>query len=200
MFVTKLIILGAVGAIIGYVTNTIAVKMIFRPLNPIKIPLTNFEVQGLIPKRRKDIARTIGEVVDKELISMETIFSKFFENNGKDDLVSKVKNKLKQAVGSNLPPVIPSVIRNMISEYANEIIDREAEGLIMEAVADIMNDAAIHVKIAEIVEEKINGFELEKLEEITIQIAKKELQHIEILGGVIGFFIGIVQGVIILNI
>ncbi len=198
MFWYKLVILALIGGVIGYLTNTIAVKMIFRPLNPVKLPF-NIQIQGLIPKRRVDIARSIGEIVDKELVSIETIFGSFIENSGRDTLIEKVKEKLKQAVHANLPALIPSVIKNMIMEYANEIIDKETENFIIEAAANLMDDATIHVKIAEIVEEKINGFEIEKLEELTIQIAKKELRYIEILGGVIGSIIGLVQGIIILN-
>lgn len=200
MFWLKLLTLAIIGGLIGYVTNTIAVKMIFRPLNPIRIPLFNINIQGLIPKRRADIAHTIGDVIDKELISIESIFGKFIENTGKEELINKVKEKLKQAVSTNLPSLLPSVIKQMILDYANEIIDRETEGFIIEAVDKLMDNASIHVRIAEMVEEKINSFELEKMEALTMKIAKKELRHIEILGGIIGFVIGIVQGVIVLNI
>ncbi len=199
MFWYKLIILALVGGIIGYLTNTIAVKMIFRPLKPVELPF-NIRIQGLIPKRREDIAKSIGEVVDKELVSVESIFGKFIENSGRDILIEKVKEKLKQAVSMNLPPIIPNVVKSMITEYANDIIDRETETFIIEAAEKFMDDAAVHVRISEIVEEKINSFEIEKLEELTIRIAKKELRYIEILGGVIGLLIGLIQGLIILNI
>lgn len=200
MFWFKLASLAVIGALIGYITNTIAVKMIFRPLNPICLPIINIQFQGLIPKRRQDIARTIGEIVDKELISIEALLDRFIENSGKEDLIEKVKEKIKEAVYANIPVLVPSVIKNMIIDYANEIIDKETEGFIMEAVEKLIDKASLHIKISEIVEEKINSFELEKLEELTMKIAKKELRHIEILGGVIGFFIGIIQGFIVLNI
>ena len=46
------------GAIIGYVTNRIAIKMLFRPLTPkrflgVRVPLT----PGVIPRNRFDLAR-----------------------------------------------------------------------------------------------------------------------------------------------
>ncbi len=46
------------------------------------------------------------------------------------------------------------------------------------------------------VEDKINELDLYELEEIIIRIAKKELKHIEFLGLVLGFLIGIVQGLV----
>ncbi|HHT66442.1 MAG TPA: DUF445 family protein, partial [Clostridiales bacterium] len=49
-----------VGALIGWFTNYLAVKMLFRPIRPWRIPLTKIELQGLIPKRREEIAVTIG--------------------------------------------------------------------------------------------------------------------------------------------
>ena len=58
------------GAIIGYVTNRIAIKMLFRPLNPkrilgIRVPLT----PGVIPRNRFDLARTIATMVSEQLLS-----------------------------------------------------------------------------------------------------------------------------------
>ena len=57
-----------IGLIIGYVTNNIAIKMLFRPLKPVyigkrRVPFT----PGLIPKEKERIAKTIGGVVSTEL-------------------------------------------------------------------------------------------------------------------------------------
>lgn len=63
-----------VGAIIGYITNGIAIKMLFRPLKPIIIggytlPFT----PGVIPKEKERIARSIGRVVSRELLNEEVL-------------------------------------------------------------------------------------------------------------------------------
>ncbi len=200
MFYLQLAILGFIGAVIGYLTNTIAVKMIFRPLTPVNIPLLNIKIQGLIPKRRVEIAKTIGEVVDNELVSIESIMDKFIESSNKDELIEKLKKKVKSAIDKHMPPIVPQMFKGMIMDYADEIIDREAEQIINEAMDKLIDKASLHVKISEMVEERINGFEIEKLEKLTLEIAKKELQHIEWLGGGIGFVIGIIQGLIVLNI
>ena len=63
-----------IGALIGYVTNRIAIKMLFRPRTPqyilgIHIPFT----PGIIPKSRDEIATNIGQMVARELLSPEAI-------------------------------------------------------------------------------------------------------------------------------
>ena len=62
------------GAVIGYVTNRIAIKMLFRPLTPkyvfgIHVPLT----PGVIPRNRFDLARTIGRMVSEQLLSPQAL-------------------------------------------------------------------------------------------------------------------------------
>ena len=61
-----------VGAVIGYITNGIAIKMLFRPIKPIKIgkfilPFT----PGIIPKEKDRLAKTVGQVVSRELLNEE---------------------------------------------------------------------------------------------------------------------------------
>jgi uncharacterized membrane protein YheB (UPF0754 family) len=63
-----------VGAIIGYITNGIAIKMLFRPLKPIyvfgkRLPFT----PGIIPKEKSRIAKNIGQVIADKLINEETL-------------------------------------------------------------------------------------------------------------------------------
>ena len=48
--ILKIALLASIGGVIGYITNVLAIKLIFRPIEPIKIPILNFEIIGLIPK------------------------------------------------------------------------------------------------------------------------------------------------------
>lgn len=79
-----------------------------------------------------------------------------------------------------------------------DAVDVEVKAAIDELSEDIMNKAKERINIQEMVENKINELDLYQLEELIIKVAKKELKHIEILGLVLGFLIGIIQGIIII--
>lgn len=198
MFWIKLFILAMVGAIIGWVTNIMAIKLIFRPLKPINIPVINIKIQGLIPKRQTELAKSIGEIVESELVSIEEIIDKFVHEQNKSEILFNIRRKIKKVVEQKLPTIIPSTFKALLLNYIDDVIDQEGETIFNELAENIIHKAAAEIKIAEIIEEKINKFELDRLEIIIIAIAKKELKHIELLGGVIGFLIGILQGFILL--
>ena len=54
------------------------------------------------------------------------------------------------------------------------------------------------IKVSKIVEDKVNEFDLDQLEEMIREVSSPELRAIEILGGVLGLFIGLVQDGILL--
>lgn len=199
MFWVQVLLLSLIGAFIGWMTNVFAIKLIFRPLSPIKIPLLNMEIQGLIPKRKREIAKSIGHTVETELVSIEEIIDKLIEEENKEEMISEIKKKVKTIAEEKMPSLIPGAIKGMIMVYVDDIIESEGENAINELSEKLIHKATSQVSIAKIIEEKIIDFELIKLEEIILNIAKKELKHIELLGGFIGFVIGFLQGVIILQ-
>jgi len=196
----KLMILASIGALIGWTTNVIAIKLLFRPIEPIKIPVLGWELQGLMPKRKKEIAKNIGETVENELISIEEIIDKMIEGSDKSKIIDALKSRILELTELKMPVFVPSAMRSMILSFVGDTIDENADEMINELSEKMVHQATEKVSIALIIEEKINAFPFEKLEEIILSIAKKELKHIEYLGGVIGFAIGVVQGIIILYI
>ncbi|QUH21625.1 DUF445 family protein [Alkaliphilus sp. B6464] len=198
MMVVQLLILAIVGGVIGWITNLLAIKMLFRPFQPVSIPLINFKIQGLIPKRKAEIARSIGQTVETELLSIEEIIDKLVKSNNKDEILILLKNKITVIVANHLPSIIPSTFKGMISKYINDVIDEEGDKIITEAIEKMIEKATTSIELSKMIEDKVNEFEMEELERIVVNIAKTELKHIEVLGGILGFIIGIFQGIIIL--
>jgi len=61
-----------IGALIGGLTNSLAIKMLFRPYRALYIK--NFRLPftpGLIPKRQKELARQLGRMVVEHLLTAE---------------------------------------------------------------------------------------------------------------------------------
>lgn len=80
-----------IGAIIGYCTNYIAVRMLFRPRNEIKVlghtlPFT----PGAIPKNKPRLAKAIGEVVETTFFGEETISAQFLSGKAEDNAVAQL--------------------------------------------------------------------------------------------------------------
>lgn len=191
----KIIMLAAIGAGIGWITNYIAIKLMFRPLNPVSIG--GIKLQGLIPKRKAEIAKSIGQVVEQELLSMDDLVGKLMQ----DENIAPVKNgmrfKIREVVENKLPGIIPASIKNMIVSYIDNIVEEDGDRIIQEFIENLSKEEGGKINFSEIVEEKINSFELDKIEQIVVDIANKELKHIEAIGAFLGLVIGLVQGAVV---
>jgi len=198
MDMLKIILLGSIGALIGWVTNKVAIKLLFRPLYPINIPLFNFEIHGLIPKRKNEIAKAIGETVEVELLSLDDLLDKFRKDMDIESIKNTLRIKIKAVIKEKLPSIIPTTFKNMILTYIDDFIDSNGEDFINELTDDLISKTKDNISISSLVEEKINSYDMLKIENIVLSIADKELKHIEILGGVLGLIIGLVQGVLVI--
>ncbi|EGC92843.1 DUF445 family protein [Turicibacter sanguinis] len=191
------LLLTVVGALIGWITNIFAIKLLFRPIKPIKIPLTRFTIVGLIPKRKKEIAKNIGEVVANELISIRELMDEAVTEEDLTQIRFFVKRKIKAVIDEKLN-IIPFPFKGMIQGPLDELVETEVNNGLTDIIVNIKDMIELRVNIAKIVEDNIMALDLRELERIILQVAKKELKHIEILGFILGGVIGLVQGIILM--
>lgn len=191
----RILILAVIGGLIGYITNVIAIKLMFRPINPIRIPILNIEIIGLIPKRKIEIATNIGTIVQEQFICVDEILDNIITDKDKQHIINYIKTRVNLILDEKMI-LIPSTIRSLAQNYISEIIEEEIKEGIDELCEEMITKANSRINIKQIIENKINELDLYELEIIILQIVKNELKHIEILGLVLGFFIGIIQGII----
>ncbi|MGL4570834.1 MAG: DUF445 domain-containing protein [Clostridium sp.] len=192
-----IVVLALIGGIIGWITNILAIKLMFRPINPIRIPILNIEIMGLIPKRKEEIAKNIGEVVSKELLSIDDLIKEGFSDSDKEELLNYVKDKIRGIVSEKMD-FVPGPFRMMVQGPIDNIINNEMDGALEDIELKLVDKVKERVSIEKIVEEKVNELDLLELERIIISVAKKELKHIEILGFFLGGAIGLIQGIVML--
>ncbi|MGI5901926.1 MAG: DUF445 domain-containing protein [Desulfitobacteriia bacterium] len=102
-----------IGSLIGYVTNFIAVKMLFRPLRPVKIgkfrlPFT----PGIFPKRKDSLAKALGNAVGNNLLTGEDL-EQFF-------LTLEVKEKILQKITTFYSSEDPLTFKKLATAYIQE--------------------------------------------------------------------------------
>ncbi|HZK34762.1 MAG TPA: DUF445 family protein [Bacillota bacterium] len=191
-------IMAIVGALIGWFTNYLAIKLIFRPYDPWRIPILGISIQGLIPKRRQELAVSIAKTVEEQLFSTEDIINRLVEGENKREIIWAIKYRILKVIRVRMPAIVPSAITDVIVKKIGAILDTELESLFDTMVEDALEKAVEKVNIEKIVEDKINSLDIRELEGLIIGIASRELKHIEVLGGVLGFMIGLFQGLILL--
>ena len=196
----QFIMMVSVGALIGWFTNYLAIKLLFRPYKEMNFLF--FKIQGLIPKRKNEIIENIADVVEQELISMTDIVNKFknSEIDGEvlDNLLDKiVGEKLKNSILEKNPLLkmfVNDSLMDKIKEYVKKsILDNKEE--IVEEIVKIVEDK---INFKEIMLEKMENFSLKEIEDIILRVSKEELKHIEIIGGILGAIIAIFQFLLIL--
>ena len=87
----------AVGAVIGYITNEVAIRMLFRPHHAkyvmgIHIPFT----PGIIPKEKARIAGAIGKAVSENLMNREVLEKSLLS----DDMIAKIGDAIDEFVAT----------------------------------------------------------------------------------------------------
>ncbi|MBI5852908.1 MAG: DUF445 family protein [Planctomycetes bacterium] len=184
------------GGVIGWVTNWIAVKMIFRPIKPRRF--LGIRVQGLIGRRQKDLARSVGEVVGDHLVQHDDII-KGFRNVDLDAMLTEVLErgmapKIEEL--RNLPLIggflTPERIKDLRAGIVKQVMKQQ--DVIFEKLEEAVEKG---LDVQELVEKKVAAFPVQKLESIVLKVASRELRAIEWLGGLLGVLIGVLQVLLI---
>jgi uncharacterized membrane protein YheB (UPF0754 family) len=194
-----LLLIPFISAFIGWITNWIAIKMLFHPRTPKKILGITF--QGIFPKRQKQFAEKLGRLVSKEFLSYDDIEKKISDPGNlkkvmpviEDHVDNFLRNKLSEQM-----PILSMFIGDKTINTLKVVFMQELENLFPEVMKRFAANLKNELDLEQIVITKVASFSSDKLEEILYQIMAKEFRFIEILGAVIGFLIGIMQIVITL--
>lgn len=185
-----------VGGAIGYLTNRLAVKMIFRPIEPRKI--LGFRVQGLIGRRQDEIAASIGRVVGKHLVSSQDIVGAFDKIDLEKVLSSAIEEGLAPKIAElrNMPLVGGFLTDERVADlrdgFVRTLVKRRE--LLFDHVQRAIEEG---LDVQEVVTAKVREFQVERLESLILEVAARELRAIEILGGVLGLLVGLTQATLL---
>jgi uncharacterized membrane protein YheB (UPF0754 family) len=79
-----------------------------------------------------------------------------------------------------------------------DVFMTELETIFPELIGSYMKDLESQLDLNKIVTEKVYGFSSDKMETILNQIMSKEFRFVEVIGGILGFIIGIFQVILTL--
>jgi len=194
-----LFLIPIISAFIGWFTNWIAIKMLFHPKEPKRF--LGITIHGIFPKRQKQFAEKLGQLVARELINFDEIALKLKDPGKLQELAPVIDKHLDTFLQVKLKEKLP-VISMFVGEGTmikiKEGMLEEIEILLPEIISRYTDSIGEKMDIEQMVTQKVSQFSSDKLEQILTAIMSKEFRFVEIIGGVLGFVIGLVQVVLTL--
>lgn len=143
------------GGIIGYITNDIAIRMLFRPHKPkyifgCRIPFT----PGIIPKEKGRIATAIGGAISENLMSKEVLEKNLLS----DEMIGKIKSSIDSFFAEqkvNEETVREFMLHFLTPEEVEKLIFNVRQNL-KDQVSNKISDPSIGEQISEVVVEHVS--------------------------------------------
>lgn len=147
-----IIMMVVIGALIGGVTNFIAITMLFRPYRALyigswRLPFT----PGLIPKRKKELAEQIGKIVMNHLLTADSLMKKINNEAFHHELLTWLQNEARSFLHSekslqellshklqvdDVEEKITSIAHNYVDEKLDQFIEQWSRRTINEAFSN----------------------------------------------------------------
>lgn len=190
----SLILPPVVGAFIGWGTNWLALKMLFRPVVPWKIG--PWSIQGVIPRRQDALARNLGEMVERELVSHHDLAAALSNPELLESFRPIVREEARRFAEERLPglhPMVGMFLNQAMKDKVADMLATELEGMVPRFAAGAGNILEQHLPIRDMVRAKVDAMSPRAMEEMLFSILAKEFGFIEWSGAVLGGLVGLAQ-------
>ena len=186
------VVMIATGAFIGWVTNVVAIWLLFHPYDPIYVG--PWHIQGLLPRRQADIARSIGQLIEKNLFNPADLKTLLQKPSFYDQLSALISKTAQRELEKRLPAYLPAVIRDHLSDYCKAWFDARSIAFANEIVEDLPLG---QIDVGLLIESKLRLMSLREFEVLSREVVGRELKYIELAGGVLGGVVGLLQAIFI---
>ncbi len=218
------ILIPLISGFVGYITNWVAIKMLFYPLEEkkflgIKVPFT----PGLIPREREKLIEAVVQVISNHLFTKEKLKELFYKSEiqktleknidaAVDKLVDEFLQDLKESIISGLSLSKINLKMAFITTVLEKVIDKSFESAkeklkmkikerikrqLEEDINIFIDEVIDSLDIENLVRETLNQLDIKELERLILLTSERYLRYITYLGGFIGLIVGIFQDFVI---
>jgi uncharacterized membrane protein YheB (UPF0754 family) len=183
-----------ISAFIHWLTIWMALKLLFHPRQPTKI--LGFTLQGIFPKKQRQIAVSLGRIVGQELLSFDDIEQKITDPENVRRILPLVEQHIDNFLRNKLKETMPMIAMFIGDKTINQfkgVFMKELEELFPVVMSNYVHNLREDLDLEKIVVEKIAGFSNDRLESMLNEFLTKEFRFVEVIGAALGFLIGLLQ-------
>ncbi len=191
-------ILPVAGLIVGYATNWIALNVIFRPVNPIKI--MGIEFQGLFLKRQKAVAHSFCSIITHEILTIGNIINATLNGSSADRAKNMIKKHIKPIVDDTAglsKPLTQIAFGPKGFAHLKHHVGEKA----IEISADAFTDPVFNNDRAEAVEslmrERMENLSSEEFQDLLRPCFQEDEVKLILIGAALGFGAGLAQLILV---
>ncbi|WP_442012282.1 DUF445 domain-containing protein [Mycobacterium sp. 2YAF39] len=192
-------IMPAFGFAVGFLSDYIALNMLFRPVQPKKF-LGFIPFQGLLHVQREKITRDYAKILADDLFSPEILFDGILKGPGSDKLFALAAKEVEAAIDAQTGVAGPLVVLAVGTKRYRALKDRVVE-LVLDRLPSTLLEAQDYatsvIDLEQTIIEKMDQLSNEQYESILRPIFKDDEPLMITVGGVLGGVVGELQVLII---
>jgi len=187
-------ILPVAGLIVGYATNWIALNVIFRPLNPIKV--LGFEFQGLFLKRQSAVAASFCSIITHEILTIGNIINAILNGDEAERAKNLVKKHIKPIVddtaGLSKPLTQIAFGPKGFADLKHQVGEKAIE-ISSQAFKDPVFNNERAQAVENIMRERMENLSSEEFQDLLRPCFQEDEIKLILIGAALGFGAGLAQ-------
>lgn len=194
MSIVAILLQPVFAAIIGWCTVWILVYLLFHPQKPSN--LFGLSIQGFFPARHAMIANRIGHVVGTELFNIEQIGVQINDPSHFKTLLPGIEAHIDEFLQKRLTEKLPVLAMFLSAEILGTIktsLMEEIEAMLPQVINQLVGNISSKLDIQQIVTRRLLDYSSDQFERLFSSGLQKEIIRMKLLGGLVGFSIGLVQ-------
>lgn len=187
-------ILPIAGVLVGYLTNWIAVKVIFLPVEPVRIG--PFRLQGLFMKRQHEVADVYSRVIAEDIVNLVNIGEQLLTGPRSDRTRKMIEDALRPAIDQSLGPAHGAVrVAVGTREYdaIRQSVATEAVDYTMTPLTDPAFNEQQSKRIYDLLVGRMRNLPPDDFAELLRAAMREDEWMLLALGSVLGFCAGLLQ-------
>lgn len=195
-------VLPAFGLFIGWFTDWLALKMVFRPKQPTKYLFGLFEWQGLFLRRRKEVAADYGRLIAEEIITPRAIMDGVLRGPLSDKLFAMVQKHVQRTVDEQAGAIRPLVVFAVGSREYQQMKKQVAERMMVvmqETAQQVEKYAYDAMDVQNTLITKMQQLDEEKFEHLIRPAFEQDEWILIACGAALGFLVGELQTFLMLH-
>jgi len=192
------LIMPAFGLVVGWSTDWLALKMIFRPKRPVRV--LGFTIQGLFLKRRREVAADYGKLIAEEVITAHKVIEAIINGPLSDRMFALVARQVQAALDRSAGPARPLVavtIGTARYQQLKKTISAKVIERLPETMRYVEDYARETMDVQNLLVQKMQQLDEQQFEALIRPAFEQDEWILITVGAVLGFVMGEIQALVL---